>query len=87
MSEVLFGVRDLVGQVPNLPADMALLIGVNGAQLIQLADLCIDLDLFKQSRGEAAANAFRRCRSEWARASSAFRLLPTMPTTVPNFFS
>jgi len=46
MTEVLFGFRNLPWQIPNLPADMTLLIGVDRTQLIELADFGIDLDLF-----------------------------------------
>jgi hypothetical protein len=41
---------DLARQVTNLPTDMALLIGVNRAQLVQLADFRIDLDFFNDGR-------------------------------------
>ena len=50
IGQVLFRFRDLPRQVANLPADMALLIGVNGAQLIELSDFRIDLDLFNDGR-------------------------------------
>ena len=45
ISQVLFRFGDLPRQIANLPADMALLIGMNGAQLVELADFRIDLDL------------------------------------------
>jgi hypothetical protein len=50
ISQMLFCFRDLPGQVADLPADMTLLIGVNCAQLVQLADLRVDLDLFNDGR-------------------------------------
>lgn len=37
-------------QVADLPADVALLVGVNGTQLIEFADFGIDLDLFNDGR-------------------------------------
>ena len=50
VSQMLFCFGDLPRQVANLPADMTLLIGVNGAQLVQLADFRVDLDLFNDGR-------------------------------------
>ncbi len=39
-------VFDLLGQVTKLPADTVLLVEVNRAQLVELADLGVDFDLF-----------------------------------------
>ena len=43
MSQVLLCFRDLPRQVTNLPANVALLISMNGTQLVELADFRIDL--------------------------------------------
>ena len=82
LCQVLFRFRDLPRQVANLPADVALLIGVNGAQLVELADFRIDLDLFNDGRiaggnrldlrvGESAAFQILRRRAP--------RFLPASP--------
>ena len=48
--QMLLRLRNLPGEVANLPADVALLIGVNGTQLIELADFGVDLDLLNDGR-------------------------------------
>ena len=40
------GAFDLLGQAFHLPADVVLLVEMGGAQLVELADFGIDLDLF-----------------------------------------
>ena len=44
------GALDLLGQALHLPADIVLLVDVGGAQLVELADFGIDLDLFHHRR-------------------------------------
>ncbi len=46
----LLRLRDLPGQVANLPPNVALLIRVNGAELVELANLGIDFDFLHDSR-------------------------------------
>ena len=48
--QVLFCFGDVTRQIANLPSDVALLVGMNGAQLVELADFRIDLDLFNDGR-------------------------------------
>ena len=45
LRQVLLRFGDVARQVANLPSDVALLVGMNGAQLVELADFGIDLDL------------------------------------------
>jgi hypothetical protein len=44
------GALDLLGQALHLPADVVLLVDVGGAELVELADFGIDLDLFHHGR-------------------------------------
>ena len=46
MLEGLSRVGDLLGQIAKLPADVVLLVEMGGAQLVELADLGVDFDLF-----------------------------------------
>ena len=46
MLDCLSRVFDLLGQIPKLPADAVLLVEVNRAQMVELADLGVDFDLF-----------------------------------------
>src|ERR1019366_2056496 len=50
LGQMLSSFRDLSGQVANLPTDMTLLIAVNGAKLVQLAQFRINLDFFNDGR-------------------------------------
>src|SRR5471030_1362453 len=50
LGQMLFSFRDLPRQVANLPTDMTLLIAVNGAKLVQLAQFRVDLDFFNDGR-------------------------------------
>ena len=50
MSKMLGCFHDLPRQVPNLPTDVTLLVGVNGTQLIEFTNLRIDLDLLNDGR-------------------------------------
>src|SRR5579863_1363840 len=50
ISQMLLLLLNPSQQVENLPTDMSLLIGVNGAQQIELSDFGVDVDLFNDGR-------------------------------------
>ena len=62
---------DLSRQVANLPANMALLIGMYRSKLVQLSDLGIDLDLFDYGRiADAIALISAYVRAPLSRSSA-----------------
>ena len=48
--QVLLCFGDVTGKVANLPSDVALLVCMNGTQLVELADLSVDLDFLDDGR-------------------------------------
>ncbi len=73
---------DLARQAADLPTDVTLLIGVNGAQLIKLSDFGIDLDLFNDggiARGDCLDFRVGERAAFPGPPPSAPRFLPSSP--------
>src|SRR5579862_2375978 len=63
--ESLFCLGDVTGQVANLPSDVTLLVCMNCAQLVELADFSVDLDFFDDGR-ISGSDCFDLCVRESA---------------------